>query len=111
MSQQEAAGAAGATIFKAEAQVPLFSKDGGYAQEGARLSGATSGANIETNAPLTSTGREGLEAQERQGARGGIYTDEIQITNFTFMPAKNMMENLGLSGLEYGAGAQQRQGV
>ena len=59
---------------------------------------------------MTSTGREGLEAQERQGARGGIYTDEIQITNFTFMPAKNMMENMGLGGLEYGAGAQQRQG-
>ena len=59
---------------------------------------------------MTSTGGEGLEAQERQGARGGIYTDEIQITNFTFMPAKNMMENMGLGSLAYGAGAQQRQG-
>ncbi len=59
---------------------------------------------------MTSTGGERIEAQERPGARGGIYTDEIQITNFSFMPAKNMMENLGLGGLGYGTGAQQRQG-
>ncbi len=59
---------------------------------------------------MTSTGGERLEAQERPGARGGIYTDEIQITNFSFVPDKNMMENLGLGGLVYGAGAQQRQG-
>ena len=71
--------------------------------------GATSGVNIETNIPLTSTGAEAGSAQERAGgARGGIYTDEIQITNFTFMPAKNLMDNLGLGALGYGA--QQRQG-
>jgi hypothetical protein len=44
------------------------------------MSGATSGVNIETNVPLTSTGAEGLQAQERAagaGGRGGVYTEEV----------------------------------
>jgi len=115
MSYQEGASAdigasaAGATTYQTQAQAPTFSKEGGYStQEGAKISGATSGVNIETNVPLTSTGAEGVSglSQERAagaGGRGAVYTDEIQITNFTFMPPKNLMETMGLGGLGFGA--------
>ena len=61
LSSDVGASAAGATSYQAQAQVPTFSKEGAYVgQEGAKMSGATSGVNIETNVPLTSAGREGM---------------------------------------------------
>lgn len=122
MSQQEGISGAGAGFSGAGAsatyqsqaqQIPSFSKEGAGGQERREDMGATSGVNIETNVPLTSTGEEGTQAQtqDRAGARGGVYTEEIQITNFTFMPEKNLLDTMGLGGLGFGAGAQQRQGI